>query len=73
MNFPIFLVASPMHGVYQVSAIDYAIDYPHLAPTKPKYFLDGLDTLDDDEFISTVIEGDDEEIYNLIIENFGIK
>jgi hypothetical protein len=73
MNYPVFLIANTLHGVYRVSAIDFVIDYPQLAPTKPAYFLAGLDTLDDDEFLSTVIHGDDEDIYNQIANLYEIK
>jgi hypothetical protein len=73
MNYPIFLVANTLHGVYRVSAIDFAIDYPHLAPTKPAYFLAGLPTLNDNQFLSTIIHGEDEDIYNQIANLHGIK
>lgn len=73
MNYPKFLIANTHNGVYQVSAIDFYVEYPHLAPLKPKYFLENLSTLDDNETLSTIIDGDDAEIFDTINSQYGIN
>jgi hypothetical protein len=73
MNYPKFLIANTYHGVYQVSVFAFCLKYQHLAPLKPKYFLENLSTLDDNETLSTIIDGDDAEIFDTINSQYGIN
>ena len=73
MNYPIFLIANKHNGVYRVSAIDFYIDYPYLAPLKPKYFLEQLATIEDNESISTIINGDDSAVLDTILSQYDIN
>ena len=71
MKLPIFLHASQHNGVYEVSAIDFYQD--GLAPLKPEWFLENLNTVKEDEVILTVIHGEDLEVYEKIKAEYGIN
>jgi hypothetical protein len=72
-NYPKYLIASTINGVYQVSPIDFTIDYPHLAPLKPKWFYENLKGLEDDEQLSTIIDREDEVWFEKIREEYSIR
>ena len=71
--YPKFLIATTFLGVRQVSAINFTIDYPDLAPLKSKYFLENLSTLSDGERLATIIDYDDADVYQQIEDEYGIN
>ena len=71
MKLPIFLHASRHNGVYEVSYLDFHLT--DLPPLKPEWFLENLNTVEENEIISTVIHGEDLDVYEKIKADYGVN
>ena len=69
MLYVTYLAADTTNGLYKIDPIDY----PDMELTPPNLFISSLDDLDDDELIFTVFGPESEDLYNSLMNEYGIS